>query len=197
VNNHFDYNGCFPVVRVVADSSTSGRLEDMRAMIRYLADLPPGSPWLQAVARSGTIPIRRPSGARTFFTPPSPSAPSISTRSSPTVRTRRLSCTRSTSRRSSITTSSDRYQLARRRPGRCRSCASTMRAASLLPAGVDPAKVARSEYEIQIQPGIRYQPHPAFATDSAGKPVYLDPERRRAGGTSAALAISRSPVPGS
>ena len=44
----------------------------------------------------------------------------------------------------------------------------------LLPADVDPAKVARSEYEIQIQPGIRYQPHPAFATDSAGKPVYLD-----------------------
>ena len=44
----------------------------------------------------------------------------------------------------------------------------------LLAAGVDPARVARSEYEIQIQPGIRYQPHPAFATDSAGKPVYLD-----------------------
>ena len=44
----------------------------------------------------------------------------------------------------------------------------------LLPADVDPAKVARSEYEIQIQPGIRYQPHPAFATDSSGKPVYLD-----------------------
>ena len=47
-------------------------------------------------------------------------------------------------------------------------------AGQLLAAGVDPARVARSEYEIQIQPGIRYQPHPAFATDSAGKPVYLD-----------------------
>lgn len=47
-------------------------------------------------------------------------------------------------------------------------------AGQLLPAGVDPAKVARSEYEIQIQPGIRYQPHPAFAIDAAGKPVYLD-----------------------
>ena len=44
----------------------------------------------------------------------------------------------------------------------------------LLAPGVDPARVARSEYEIRIQPGIRYQPHPAFAVDAAGKPVYLD-----------------------
>lgn len=47
-------------------------------------------------------------------------------------------------------------------------------AGQLLPVGVDPAKVALSEYEIQIQPGIRYQPHPAFAIDGAGKPVYLN-----------------------
>lgn len=47
-------------------------------------------------------------------------------------------------------------------------------AGKLLPAGADPAKIARSEYEIRIRPGIRYQPHPAFALDAAGKPVYLD-----------------------
>ena len=35
-------------------------------------------------------------------------------------------------------------------------------AGKLLPAGTDPAKIARSEYEIRIRPGIRYQPHPAF-----------------------------------
>ncbi len=47
-------------------------------------------------------------------------------------------------------------------------------AGRLLPAGADPAKVAHSEYEIQIVPGIRYQPHPAFALDDSGKPIYLD-----------------------
>ena len=47
-------------------------------------------------------------------------------------------------------------------------------AGRLLPAGADPASIARSEYEIRIQPGIRYQPHPAFAVDAAGKPLYLD-----------------------
>ncbi|WP_206198518.1 ABC transporter substrate-binding protein [Zoogloea dura] len=44
----------------------------------------------------------------------------------------------------------------------------------LLPEGGDPARVARSEYEIRIRPGIRYQPHPAFAQGSDGKPLYLD-----------------------
>ena len=38
-------------------------------------------------------------------------------------------------------------------------------AGQLLPSGADPARVARSEYEIRIKPGIRYQPHPAFAVD--------------------------------
>ncbi len=37
------------------------------------------------------------------------------------------------------------------------------------PAG----KIAYSEYQIRIRPGIRYQPHPAFATDASGKPVNL------------------------
>ncbi len=36
----------------------------------------------------------------------------------------------------------------------------------------DAARVAYSEYVIRIKPGIKYQPHPAFATDAAGKPVY-------------------------
>ena len=46
-------------------------------------------------------------------------------------------------------------------------------AGQLLPKGSDPAKIARSEYEIRIRPGIRYQPHPAFALDAKGLPVYL------------------------
>ena len=32
----------------------------------------------------------------------------------------------------------------------------------------DDAEVAYSVYEIHIRPGIRYQPHPAFATDDKG-----------------------------
>ncbi|MGL4406938.1 MAG: ABC transporter substrate-binding protein [Zoogloea sp.] len=48
------------------------------------------------------------------------------------------------------------------------------KAGKLLPEGSDPAQVAVSEYELQIRPGIRYQPHPAFALDEAGKPAYLD-----------------------
>jgi len=39
-------------------------------------------------------------------------------------------------------------------------------AGRLLPADAEPKKVAFSEYEITIQPGIRYQPHPAFAKDA-------------------------------
>ncbi len=38
----------------------------------------------------------------------------------------------------------------------------------------DPAAVAYSVYDIHIRPGIRYQPHPAFALDAGGKPRYLD-----------------------
>jgi ABC-type transport system substrate-binding protein len=43
-----------------------------------------------------------------------------------------------------------------------------------LPADSPPDRVAYSEYEIRIKPGIRYQPHPAFAVDASGKPLYLD-----------------------
>lgn len=34
--------------------------------------------------------------------------------------------------------------------------------------------VASSEYLIHIRPGIRYQPHPAFALDASARPLYLD-----------------------
>ncbi|TAK72497.1 MAG: peptide ABC transporter substrate-binding protein [Betaproteobacteria bacterium] len=34
--------------------------------------------------------------------------------------------------------------------------------------------IAYSVYEIHIKPGIRYQPHPAFARDAAGRSLYLD-----------------------
>ena len=46
-----------------------------------------------------------------------------------------------------------------------------------LPADAPASAVARSVYEIRVKPGIRYQPHPAFAVDAGGQPVYasLDP----------------------
>jgi len=33
--------------------------------------------------------------------------------------------------------------------------------------------IATTYYDIEIKPGIYYQPHPAFARDSAGRPLYL------------------------
>lgn len=47
-------------------------------------------------------------------------------------------------------------------------------AGRVLPQGAEPAAVAYSVYDIHIRPGIRYQPHPAFAVDAAGKPRYFD-----------------------
>ena len=46
-------------------------------------------------------------------------------------------------------------------------------------AAVD--RIAESVYEIRIRPGIRYQPHPAFALDARGEPRYqgLDREKLR------------------
>ncbi len=46
-------------------------------------------------------------------------------------------------------------------------------AGKLLPPDADPAQIARSEYEITIRPGIRFQPHPAFALDAKSQPLYL------------------------
>ncbi len=38
-------------------------------------------------------------------------------------------------------------------------------------------EIAYSEYIVSIRPGIRYQPHPAFAADDSGHPRYLDLEK--------------------
>jgi hypothetical protein len=43
----------------------------------------------------------------------------------------------------------------------------------LLSADAGPERVAYSEYDIRIREGIRYQPHPAFAKDEKGEPLYL------------------------
>ncbi len=50
-----------------------------------------------------------------------------------------------------------------------------------LPADAPAASIASSVYEIRLRPGIRYQPHPAFAVDDAGHPWYdrLDREQLR------------------
>lgn len=42
-----------------------------------------------------------------------------------------------------------------------------------LPADAAPAAIAETVYEIRLKPGILYQPHPAFALDAAGQPLYL------------------------
>jgi ABC-type transport system substrate-binding protein len=42
-----------------------------------------------------------------------------------------------------------------------------------LPENADSKTIAYSAYEIRIKPGFKYQPHPAFAKDSDGRPVYL------------------------
>ncbi len=43
----------------------------------------------------------------------------------------------------------------------------------LLSADTEADRVAYSEYEIRIRRGIQYQPHPAFAKDEKGEPLYL------------------------
>jgi ABC-type transport system substrate-binding protein len=43
-----------------------------------------------------------------------------------------------------------------------------------LPDDTAPEAVSWSVYDIRIQPGIHYQPHPAFAQDADGRPVYQD-----------------------
>lgn len=42
-----------------------------------------------------------------------------------------------------------------------------------LPAGAPAETIARTTYDITLRPGIRYQPHPAFAQQADGKPRYL------------------------
>jgi len=43
---------------------------------------------------------------------------------------------------------------------------------NVLADGVDASKISFSEYTIKIRPGIKYQPHPAFAKSSTGEPLY-------------------------
>lgn len=47
----------------------------------------------------------------------------------------------------------------------------------VLSADAPAETIAHSVYEIRIRPGIRYQPHPAFALDAAGQPLYADLDR--------------------
>jgi len=46
-----------------------------------------------------------------------------------------------------------------------------------LPDNADAEAIAYSVYEVHIKPGIRYQPHPAFALDGQGQPAYGGPGR--------------------
>ena len=41
-----------------------------------------------------------------------------------------------------------------------------------LPENAPASRIAYSVYQIHIKPGMRYQPHPAFARDAQGKPEY-------------------------
>ncbi|MGE5492072.1 MAG: ABC transporter substrate-binding protein [Actinomycetota bacterium] len=45
-----------------------------------------------------------------------------------------------------------------------------------LPANAPADAIAESVYELKLKPGIRYQPHPAFAADDKGQPLYLGPK---------------------
>lgn len=48
------------------------------------------------------------------------------------------------------------------------------KAGNPLPPDTPGAQIARTMVELRIKPGIRWQPHPAFARDAAGKPVHLN-----------------------
>ena len=51
-----------------------------------------------------------------------------------------------------------------------------------LPQDAPAAQIAHSEYDIRIRPGIRYQPHPAFAVDAESRPVYAALDREKLSG---------------
>ena len=40
--------------------------------------------------------------------------------------------------------------------------------------GLGTAQVAHTVYEVHLKRGVRYQPHPAFAKDDAGRPLYMN-----------------------
>jgi ABC-type transport system substrate-binding protein len=51
-----------------------------------------------------------------------------------------------------------------------------------LPPNSDLADVEGVEYEVQIKPGIRFQPHPAFARNAAGEYLYHDLQAEQTAG---------------
>ena len=51
-----------------------------------------------------------------------------------------------------------------------------------LPDDAPPAQVAYSEYDVSITPGIRFQPHPAFALEATGQPRYQNLDREALSG---------------
>ncbi len=51
-----------------------------------------------------------------------------------------------------------------------------------LPHDAPADAIAFSDYEIRIRPGIRYQPHPAFAVHEGGRPRYADLDRNKLSG---------------
>jgi len=52
----------------------------------------------------------------------------------------------------------------------------------MLPANADPARIAYTDYVVAIRPGIRYQPHPAFARGPDGAPAYHALDRGKLAG---------------
>jgi len=51
-----------------------------------------------------------------------------------------------------------------------------------LPGNADPARIAYTDYVVAIRPGIRYQPHPAFARGPDGEPAYQSLSRGQIAG---------------
>lgn len=49
-----------------------------------------------------------------------------------------------------------------------------------LPSDADPADIAESRYTIRLKADLRYAPHPAFAKDAEGKPLYFHLDEKTA-----------------
>ncbi|MDR2112092.1 MAG: ABC transporter substrate-binding protein, partial [Candidatus Accumulibacter sp.] len=61
-----------------------------------------------------------------------------------------------------------------------------------LPADAPPEAIHRSVYEIRLRPGILYQPHPAFAVDAGGQPVYGELDAARLAGIDTLADFART-----
>ncbi len=62
----------------------------------------------------------------------------------------------------------------------------------IVPADASASEVAFTRYEISIRPGIRYQPHPAFAVDERGQPLYAGLSQRQLKGYRSLADFPRS-----